>query len=153
MHRLVKGRKLYLAGLLVPHRKGLLGHSDGDVVLHAVADAILGALAKPDIGCYFPDTDPKFKGVAGREVIRKVAAVMKKEKFAVGNLDIVILCEEPKLAPLYEAMRKSVAALLAISPKNVGIKAKTMERLGDIGKGKAIACFANVSLDRRNGMV
>jgi len=148
IHKFSERRKLFLGGIEIPYRKGLLGHSDGDVLLHAICDAILGALGKPDIGCYFPDKDNRFKGIRSTEILKEVLKIMKKEKFKIKNVDIVLICEKPKISPFYEALRENLSTLLSIEKKNVGLKAKTFEKLGEIGKGKAMACFAFVCLDK-----
>ncbi len=144
LHRLQKNRPLYLGGVRIDYPSGLLGHSDGDVILHAVADALLGSLARPDIGCLFPDTDPSLKGIRSTEILKKVMAMLRQERYGVHNLDVIIICEKPKLAPYYEEIRKSLAGLLKIPLSRVGLKAKTAEQLGFIGRGQAIACWAAV---------
>ena len=138
-----------LGGVELPSKKGLLGHSDGDVLLHALADAVLGALGKPDIGCFFPDTDKKIKGIAGGLILKRALDEMAKEKFGIANADVVLVAEEPKLAPHYERIRANVARLAGISVKNVGVKAKTAEMMGPVGKGGAIACMAVVLLEQK----
>ncbi|RKY32208.1 MAG: 2-C-methyl-D-erythritol 2,4-cyclodiphosphate synthase [Candidatus Omnitrophota bacterium] len=148
IHKFSKKRKLYLGGIEIPYTKGLLGHSDGDVLLHAICDGILGALGKPDIGCYFPDKDSRFKGIRSTEILKEVLKIMERERFKIKNVDIVLLCEEPKLSPFYENLRENLSNLLSIEKENIGLKAKTFEKLGEIGKGKAIACMAIVCLDK-----
>ena len=135
-----------LGGVEIPFTKGLLGHSDGDVMLHAVADALLGALGLPDIGCLFPDTDVETEGIASALILRKAIGLMTKRRYRVGNADVVLLCEEPKISGYYPAIRKRLSVLLGVPPSRVGLKARTLEGMGDIGKGKAIACMAIVSL-------
>lgn len=146
IHRLVKGRKLFLGGIEVPHKKGLLGHSDGDVVLHAICDAILGALAAGDIGEHFPDTNPEYKGICSIELLKKIYALLKRKCFAVNNIDAVIITEEPKLAFFKKQMQEAISAALKIKKEDVSIKAKTNEGLGAIGKKEAIACYAVAAL-------
>jgi len=147
IHKLVPDRELVLGGLKIPCQKGLMGHSDGDVILHAICDAILGALGKPDIGCYFPDTDESIKGIESTEILKKVAEIMKSEKFKINNVDIVIVAEQPKLSPYYDKIRNNLSILLGLEKENIGIKAKTFEKLGEIGKENAISCITVISLE------
>lgn len=142
IHRLVEGRRLVLAGIEIPFGRGLLGHSDGDVVLHAVTDAILGALAAGDIGQHFPDTDPRLDGADSAVLLTEIVALAGTRGGRVGNVDVTILAERPKLAPFMASMRTRLAALLQVDESCVGIKAKTMEGLGAIGAGDAIAVLA-----------
>jgi len=146
IHKFAEGRKLMLGGIKIPFSRGLLGHSDGDVLLHAVSDAILGAMGKPDIGYYFPDTDQNLEGIDSREIIKKAVSLMAKEKCAVGNIDAVIICEEPKLLPFFGRIRRSLSELTGAEEGRIGLKAKTLERLGDIGRGEACACIVSVLL-------
>ncbi|MCM8768987.1 MAG: 2-C-methyl-D-erythritol 2,4-cyclodiphosphate synthase [Candidatus Omnitrophica bacterium] len=146
LHRFQKGRQLYLGGLEINYPEGLAGHSDGDVVLHAICDAILGALAKPDIGCLFPDTDPSLKGMNSAKIVKKIREIMSEAAVVISNLDIIIVCQAPKLSPVYQDIRKNLANLFDISPEQIGVKAKTAEHLGPLGQGKAIACWASVLL-------
>jgi 2-C-methyl-D-erythritol 2,4-cyclodiphosphate synthase len=142
VHRLVEGRPLLLAGVAVPYERGLLGHSDGDVVLHAVTDALLGALALGDIGQHFPDTDPRYRGADSGALLAHVVSLVAARGARIGNVDVTVLAERPKLAAHMPAMRARLAALLQIDPTCVGLKAKTMEGLGAIGAGEAIAAQA-----------
>ena len=146
IHRLVSDRELILGGLKIPYQKGLMGHSDGDVILHAICDAILGALGKPDIGCYFPDTDKSIKGIKSTEILKKITGIMKNEKFKINNVDIVIITEQPKLSPYYDKIRNNLSILLNLEKENIGIKAKTFEKFGEIGKGNAISCISVILL-------
>lgn len=146
IHRLVPGRKLYLGGIEIPHPKGLLGHSDGDCLAHALADALLGAAGESDIGRLFPDTDPRFKDISGRDLLRAVVARLKKRGLRVVQADTVVVAEEPKLAPHVPAMKAALAPVLGIRPGGLGIKAKTQEGLGDVGRGEAVLCWAVVIL-------
>ncbi len=148
IHRTVKGRKLMLGGVLIPSDMGSLGHSDADVLIHAICDAILGALGKPDIGEYFPDTDPKYKGISSAILLKKVGRIARKNEYAVNNLDSTIILEKPRLSPFKNRIRETIAEILNISPAVVNVKAKTNEGLGDIGKNKAIAAYAVVSLKK-----
>ena len=147
IHRLKTGRKLVLGGVEIPAPKGLDGHSDADVLLHAVTDALLGAVGEGDIGAYFPDSDPKWKGTASRVFVEKALELVKKRGLKIANADFTLVAEEPKLAPHRAAIRKSVAGLLGVEPERVNLKAKTMEKLGPIGEGKAVACYAVVLLE------
>jgi 2-C-methyl-D-erythritol 2,4-cyclodiphosphate synthase len=148
IHRTAKGRKLMLGGVLIPSDMGSLGHSDADVLIHAICDAILGALGKPDIGEYFPDTDPKYKGISSAILLKKVGRIARKNEYAVNNLDSTIILEKPRLSPFKNRIRETIAEILNISPTVVNVKAKTNEGLGDIGKNKAIAAYAVVSLKK-----
>jgi len=146
IHRLVRGRKLLLGGLHIPYAKGLSGHSDADVLLHAVSDAILGAAGEPDIGELFPDTDPKYRGISSAELLKEVHALIKRKGFMINNIDAVVITEEPKLAPFKREIRQSLAKILGIPEDRLNVKSKTNEKLGDIGKKKAIAGYAAVML-------
>lgn len=140
-HKLIKGRKLIIGGIEIKYHKGLLGHSDADVLLHAIGDAILGASGKRDIGCHFPDTDPKYKGISSIMLLEKI---MKITKAKIINLDSIIICESPKLSPYIPDMQVVLADLLRIPIKSVSVKAKTNEGVGLIGKGEGIAAYAVV---------
>jgi 2-C-methyl-D-erythritol 2,4-cyclodiphosphate synthase len=147
-HRLVEGRPLILGGIAIDHPRGLLGHSDADVVLHAVADALLGAAALGDIGEHFPDTDPQWKGLEGARLLGHVLELVTREGWGVGNCDVVIHAQEPKLTPHKPMIKDNVARLLGVDPSAVNIKAKTGERVGPIGRGEAISCEVVVLLTR-----
>ncbi len=144
IHRLVPGRKFLLGGVEIPHPTGPLGHSDGDVLLHAVIDAILGAAGLGDIGRLFPDTDPSIKGISSEVMIARVMDEIRARRLRVGNVDVTVVLEAPRLAPHTETIRKRVASLVACD--HVNIKAKTNEKLGPIGAGEAIACYAVAEL-------
>lgn len=146
VHRLVKGRRLVLCGVDIPHSLGLLGHSDADVALHALADAILGALALRDIGYHFPDTDPAYKGADSRRLLRATVAMATERGYTVSNADITIMAQAPKLLPFIGTMIENVAADLGIDPARVSVKATTTERLGFTGRGEGIAALATVLL-------
>jgi len=146
VHALVAGRKLVLGGVTVPNERGLDGHSDADVLLHAIIDAILGALALGDIGTHFPDTDPRWKGADSRVLLRQVVAMTSARRFAVENLDATVIAQAPKLAPHVPAMRSNIAADLGCAVEQVSIKATTTERLGFAGRGEGIAALATVLL-------
>jgi len=148
IHRLVPKRKLFLGGLEIPFAKGLLGHSDGDCLVHALVDALLGAVGQGDIGRLFPDTDPRFKGIRSTVLLRNVVARLRRKGFKVQQVDSVIVTERPKLAPYIPRMKKELAPLLGLGEDGVGIKAKTQEGLGVVGKGQAVQCWA-LALIRR----
>ena len=146
IHRLVEGRKLFLGGVEIPYIKGLLGHSDGDALLHAICDALLGAVAQGDIGQHFPDSDPKYQGISSTELLKTVADLIKDKDFLINNVDTVIIAQEPVLSPFKKQIQESIAQILKINKSCVNIKAKTNEGLGEIGKKEAIACWAAVTL-------
>ena len=148
VHAFAEGRPLILAGVPVPYEKGLLGHSDADVALHALMDALLGAAALGDIGRYFPDTDERYKGADSRELLRTVLEILQREGWKVNNADVTIIAQRPKLASYIPQMRRLVAQDLQIDPEAVSIKATTTEKLGFTGRGEGIAAEAAVSLIR-----
>ena len=142
VHRLVEGRKLILGGVDIPYEKGLLGHSDADVLLHALMDALLGAAALGDIGMHFPDTDERYRGADSMELLRVVASMLFERGFVVENVDCTILAQRPKLAPHIPQMRENMAEALGIAPERVSVKATTEEGLGFTGEGLGIAAHA-----------
>jgi 2-C-methyl-D-erythritol 2,4-cyclodiphosphate synthase len=142
LHALVKGRRLILGGVLIPFEKGLEGHSDADVLIHAVCDALLGAAALGDIGRHFPDTDPKYRNVDSRLLLREVAKKLRQAELAVANIDATIIAQAPRMSPHIPAMIVNLAADLGVKPGQVNVKAKTAERLGAIGRGEGIAAEA-----------
>ena len=148
VHALVAGRKLILGGVTIPWDRGLEGHSDADVLLHAVCDAILGALARGDLGAHFPDTDAKWKGADSRMLLRHVGALASGAGWKIGNLDVTVIAQAPRLAPHVAAMRANLAADLGCALEDVGVKATTTEHLGFTGRGEGIAAFATVLLAR-----
>ncbi|MFH0790719.1 MAG: 2-C-methyl-D-erythritol 2,4-cyclodiphosphate synthase [Candidatus Omnitrophota bacterium] len=148
IHRLIKGRELFIGGVEIPYHKGLLGHSDGDVLLHAICDALLGAISEGDIGQHFPDNEPKYKGIASKELLIKVYELVKNKGYEVNNIDSVIIAEEPVLSPYRKNIRKEIAEILNIKEDVVSIKAKTNEGLGEIGKKKAIASYTVALISR-----
>lgn len=148
LHRLVGGRPLRLGGITLDYPKGLAGHSDADVVLHAIADALLGACALGDIGQHFPDTDPAYVGADSRKLLSTVVAMVKKQGFAVVNVDVTVIAEEPKIGPNRDAMRQALAQILGMSVEAVSVKAKTNEGMGGIGRGEAIAALAVALVER-----
>lgn len=148
VHRLVAGRDLWLCGVKIPSELGLLGHSDADVALHALCDALLGAAALRDIGYHFPDTDPAYAGADSRVLLRRVAGLVAGQGYSVSNVDITIIAQAPKLAPYIELMREAVAEDLALAVKRVSVKATTTERLGFTGRGEGIASLATALIVR-----
>jgi 2-C-methyl-D-erythritol 2,4-cyclodiphosphate synthase len=142
VHALVAGRKLTIGGVDIPHDKGLDGHSDADVLLHAVSDALLGAAALGDIGRHFPDTDPRYQGADSRVLLREVARLVMQAGYRVVNVDATIIAEAPKMAPHAQAMVANIAADLGVATAAVSVKAKTTERLGFTGRGEGIAAEA-----------
>src|SRR5436309_10861935 len=141
-HRLEEGRPLLLGGVRIPHPRGLAGHSDADVVLHAVTDALLGAAGLGDIGDAYPDTDPVFKDRDSSYFVREARERLNRAGWAVVNVDVIIFAQEPKLGPVKEAMRRKLAEILNVGLEQVNVKAKTGERVGAIGRSEAIACQA-----------
>ena len=146
VHRLVEGRDLIIGGVKIPYEKGLLGHSDADVALHALADAILGAAALGDIGKHFPDTDEKYKGADSRMLLREVVKKVAEKGYSVGNADVTIVAQRPKMLPYIEQMRKNVSDDLNVGIDDVNIKATTTEKLGFEGRGEGISATAVVLL-------
>ena len=149
IHRLVEERKLFLGGIEIPYIKGLLGYSDGDVVLHAIADAMLGAISAGDIGQHFPNTDPQYKDVPSRMILKKVMEIVSQKKYTVNNIDTMILAEEPKVYPFKDKMISAIAGILGIDSGKINIKATTNEGVGSIGRGDAIAVYAVVTLEEK----
>lgn len=149
IHRIVEGRKLMLCGVYVPYPAGLAGHSDGDVGLHAVIDALLGATGMGDIGTLFPDTDPAYKNIDSKELLFSVKERLEGKKWEVVNLDLTIHIEEPKLGPFKGQMKRCIAGLLGIDFNAVNVKAKTNEGLGEIGAGEAMAATATALLRKK----
>ena len=147
VHKLVEGRDLIIGGVQIPYEKGLLGHSDADVLLHAIMDALLGAAALGDIGKHFPDTDPKYKGISSIKLLEYVRELIDDELYVVGNIDATIIAQRPKMAPYIEQMKKNVADALAIEVSQVNIKATTEEGLGFTGSGEGISAQAIASLE------
>ncbi len=141
VHRLVEGRKLVLGGVTIPFEKGLLGHSDADVLIHAVCDALLGAAGLGDLGLHFPDTDPKLKDISSINILSKTVEMLNLKGFTVINLDSTIMAEAPKFTPFKETMQKNIARTIEIEPECVNVKATTLETLGMIGKGEGIAAL------------
>ena len=146
-HRLVAGRKLRLGGVEIPFDKGLAGHSDGDVLTHALCDALLGAAGLGDLGQHFPDTDPQWKDASSLELLRRVAEMVRQKGWRVAQADTVVVAEQPKLADYFDAMRATLAGPLAVAPAQVNIKAKTTEGQETIGRGEAMAAHAIALLE------
>ena len=149
VHRLVEGRKLILGGVDIPYPKGLLGHSDADVLLHAISDAILGAIAEGDIGRHFPDTDPRYKGADSQKLLSHVMKLADDKGYRVGNLDATIVAQRPKLATHIPRMRENIAVVLFAEIDRVNVKATTTEELGFAGRGEGIAAYAVVLMERK----
>lgn len=149
VHQLVDGRPCIIGGIEVPYEKGLLGHSDADVLLHAITDAILGALGKGDIGSHFPDTDPQYLNVDSKFLLKQVWEMAKDQGYLLGNLDATIIAQRPKMAPYIPAMRTQIAQLLQSDEENINVKATTTEKLGFTGRGEGIASMAVVLLTAR----
>ena len=145
-HRLVEGRELWLGGVRIPYEKGLLGHSDADAALHALTDAMLGAAAMGDIGKWFPDSDPRYKGISSILLLREAGRRLTDAGFTIGNVDVTIVCQAPKLAPYIPQMREKIAEALQISPEQVSVKATTTERMGFEGRGEGISAQAAAML-------
>lgn len=142
VHKLVENRKLILGGVEIPYEKGLLGHSDADVLLHAISDALLGAAALGDIGKHFPDTDPRYEGADSLMLLHEVGNLLTEAGYTIGNIDATILCQAPKLAPHIPTMRKNIAQTLNLPEDRVSVKATTEEHLGFTGEGLGIAAHA-----------
>ncbi len=148
VHVLTEGRTLVIGGVTIPYDRGLAGHSDADVLLHAICDALIGAAALGDIGQHFPDTDPRYAGIDSRKLLRDVAQLLRAHGYQVVNLDTTVIAQVPKLAPFILAMRENIAADLGIAVGEINVKAKTAERLGAIGRGEGIAAEAVALITR-----
>lgn len=146
VHKLVEGRKLILGGVMIPHTLGLLGHSDADVLVHAIMDALLGAAALGDIGKHFPDTDPQYKGISSMKLLEHVGSLLEQEGYVIENIDATIIAQRPKLRPYIEKMEQNIAAVLHISKSQINVKATTEEGLGFTGTEQGIASQAVCSL-------
>ena len=146
VHALVAGRKLIIGGVTIPYERGLDGHSDADVLLHALCDALIGAAGLGDIGRHFPDTDPQYRGIDSRELLRAVVQLLQARDYTVGNVDATIIAQAPKMAPYIPAMCANIAADLGVAEGCINIKAKTAERLGFVGRGEGIVAEAVVLL-------
>ncbi|MFZ2737953.1 MAG: 2-C-methyl-D-erythritol 2,4-cyclodiphosphate synthase [Burkholderiaceae bacterium] len=146
VHALVLGRKLIIGGVEIPHNMGLLGHSDADVLLHAITDALFGAAALGDIGTHFPDTDARFKGADSSELLSEAAKRVREQGFEINNVDSTVVAQSPRLAPYITAMRQCIAKALDLDIEQVNVKAKTAEKLGPVGQGQSIEARAVVLL-------
>lgn len=149
-HRLAPGRKLILGGVEIPYDRGLDGHSDADVLCHAIADALLGAIGEGDIGHHFPNTDESIRGISSLEILRKVSSVLDRKKARAVNVDATLIAEAPRIAPHIPAMREKIAAALNLDPSRVSIKATTNEGLGAIGRGEGMAAMAVATVEMIN---
>ena len=147
VHRFAEDRDLWLGGIKIPYSKGLLGHSDADVVIHAICDALLGAAALGDIGTHFPDTDPRYKGIDSKALLTETWRLVAAQGFTIQNIDTTIAIQAPKLAPFIETMRKTLCDLLSINVNQISIKATTTERLGFEGREEGVSAYAVVLLD------
>ncbi|MDC0364875.1 2-C-methyl-D-erythritol 2,4-cyclodiphosphate synthase, partial [Candidatus Pelagibacter sp.] len=148
IHRLVKNKKLYLGGIKIPFHSGLKGHSDGDVIIHSIIDGLLGAMRKKDIGTFFPDNKSKFKDVRSPKLLKPIINILNKNNFYINNLDINLICEQPKMSIYRDKILKSLSHLLNLDKKLINLKGKTVEKLGLIGKEKAIACEVICSISQ-----
>jgi 2-C-methyl-D-erythritol 2,4-cyclodiphosphate synthase len=147
VHRLVEGRKLYLGGVELPFAKGLLGHSDGDCLIHAIIDALLGALGEKDIGHHFPETDSQYKDIQSTKLLKEVVRRLEMDNVKIAHIDSLVIAEEPRLAVYIPQMKEVLCAILRIGPEDLGIKAKTNEGIDAVGHGEAIAAWATVLLE------
>ena len=147
VHRFAKGRDLWLGGIKIPHTKGLLGHSDADVVIHAICDALLGAASLGDIGTHFPDTDPKYKGIDSKILLAETGKLIAAKGYTIQNIDTTIAIQVPKIAPYIEMMRSTLSDLLSIRIDQISVKATTTERLGFEGREEGVSAYAVVLLD------
>ncbi|MHB8411195.1 MAG: 2-C-methyl-D-erythritol 2,4-cyclodiphosphate synthase [Candidatus Acidiferrales bacterium] len=147
LHRLAANRKLMIGGIDVPFEKGSVGHSDGDVLSHAICDALLGAASLGDIGTHFPDSDPKWRGVSSLVFLRQVRQYLERKNWKIRHIDAIVVAERPKLGPHFPAMREALAKALAISVEQINLKAKTHEGLGEIGRGEALAAHVIATIE------
>lgn len=145
-HRLEEKRKLVLGGVEIPHEKGLLGHSDADVLAHAVGDAILGAVGAEDLGTHFPETDPAFKNISSMAILARISEILLSRHYVINNVDVTVICEKPRLREYIPRMKAKVEDVLSLTPGSVSIKATTNERMGFIGRGEGIAACAVVTV-------
>ena len=148
-HKMVEGRDLWLGGVKIPHHKGALGHSDADVLLHALCDAMLGALCLGDIGVHFPDTDPAYKGIDSKILLKKTTDLVMAEGYTVVNVDTTLCLQAPKIKPYVVEMQKVIAGLLGVTEKDVSVKATTTEQLGFVGREEGLMAYASVLLKKR----
>ncbi|UCC39370.1 MAG: 2-C-methyl-D-erythritol 2,4-cyclodiphosphate synthase [Candidatus Aminicenantes bacterium] len=148
IHRLEEGRRLFLGGVEIPSPKGLIGHSDGDCLIHAIIDALLGAIGERDIGQIFPDQDPEYKDIRSTELLKDVIGKLKKNEIEIVNIDSIVIAEKPRLASYISQMKEVLCPILGVEKDDLGIKAKTNEGLGGVGKGEAIASWAQVLVEK-----
>ena len=146
LHPLVKGRRFILGGVNIPYSMGLSGHSDADVLAHSIGDALLGAVGKKDIGSFFPDNDPQFRGISSLVLLKQILQLLKKNGYRVNNLDSTLVTEQPKLSSYIARMKKNIANVLEIKPEKIGIKATTSEGLGFLGEKKGVCCWTVASV-------
>jgi len=149
VHQLKEGRDFWLGGIKISHSKGAVGHSDADVMIHAVCDALLGAANLGDIGQHFPDTSSEFKNIDSKILLKRVLTLIEEKNYKIGNVDITLCLEKPKIAPFIPDMRKTMAAILNVSEENLSIKATTTEKLGYVGREEGVSCYAVALLERR----
>ncbi len=150
IHRMEEGRRLFLGGVEIDFAKGLRGHSDGDCLIHAIIDALLGAAGKDDIGHHFPDSDPRYKDVRSTELLKEVMGLMKEQNMEILSVDSIVIAEKPKLGPYIPLMKETLGPILGVGQDGLGIKAKTNEGMGSIGKGEAIAAWAQVLVRKKS---
>ncbi|MCR5424178.1 MAG: 2-C-methyl-D-erythritol 2,4-cyclodiphosphate synthase [Bacteroidales bacterium] len=150
VHRLQEGLPLWLGGIIVPHNKGLVGHSDADVLLHAICDALLGAAALGDIGQHFPDTDPAYKGIDSKLLLAKVCLLVRQQGYEVANVDTILCLQKPKVATYIPQMRQTIATTMGIAADAVSVKATTTEHLGFEGREEGVSAWASVLIEKRN---
>ena len=146
-HRLAEGRKLVLGGVEIPFEKGCVAHSDGDALIHAICDALLGAAGMTDIGSHFPDTDQQYKNIDSKILLARVVELLSQKGLRINNVDATIVIERPKMAPYHDAMVQTLAGVMGIKPAQLTIKAKTNEKMGFVGSGEGVVCLATCSLD------
>ena len=142
VHKLGEGEEFWLGGILVPHSKGSIGHSDADVLLHVICDALLGAANLRDIGFHFPDTDPQYKGIDSKKLLREVMALIRKEGYRLGNIDATVALQQPKIKPYIEEMKKCIAEVMEVEENQVSVKATTTEKLGFVGREEGVEAYA-----------
>jgi 2-C-methyl-D-erythritol 2,4-cyclodiphosphate synthase len=147
-HKLVEGRELWIGGIKIPHHKGALGHSDADVLLHAICDALLGALCLGDIGVHFPDTDQAYRNIDSKILLQKTIDLVKKEEYGIVNIDSTLCLQAPKISPYVTPMREAIAGIAGITIKDISIKATTTEQLGFVGREEGVVAYATVLLQR-----
>jgi 2-C-methyl-D-erythritol 2,4-cyclodiphosphate synthase len=148
VHQLTEGRDLILGGIKIPHSKGALGHSDADVLIHAICDALLGAAGLKDIGFYFPDTSAEFKNIDSKILLERVMFLLKEKEYSVGNVDVSLVLEQPKIKPHIDAMRETLAGILQVTTDDISIKATTNEKMGFIGREEGVAAYAVVLITK-----